>query len=135
MFRNMFSKPKSRKLAVFLALLGTILALPIPIAGIHKFYLEQPLWGIIYLLLWHTPIPRIACAIDAVWYLIQDSEQFNLRFNGDNSLTSINYSGIDPSQVNAIASALRELEQLRVDGLVSEYEFEQKRRQLLERIS
>ncbi len=44
------------------------------IAGIHKFYLGQPLWGIIYLLLWQTPIPRVACAIDAVWYLIQDNQ-------------------------------------------------------------
>lgn len=135
MFGDLFSKPKKRKLAVFLSLLGTILALPIPIAGIHKFYLGQPLWGIIYLLLWNTPIPRIACAIDAVWYLVQDFEQFNLRFNGDNSITSLNYSGIDPSQVSAIAQALRELDQLRANGLISEYEFEQKRRQLLARIS
>jgi hypothetical protein len=31
-----------------------------------------------------------------------------------------------------MAQGLRELEQLRLDGLISEYEFEQKRRQLLE---
>jgi hypothetical protein len=38
-------------------------------------------------------------------------------------------------QVKAIAEALRELDQLREDGLVTEYEFEQKRRQLLEQIA
>jgi hypothetical protein len=36
--------------------------------------------------------------------------------------------------VSAIAQALRELDDLREDGLISEYEFEQKRRQLLDRI-
>ena len=71
---------KSRKLALALALFGTILTLPIPVAGVHKFYLGQPLWGIIYLLLWQTPIPRIACAIDAVLYLLQDGEDFSRRF-------------------------------------------------------
>jgi hypothetical protein len=39
-----------------------------------------------------------------------------------------------PNQVSAIADALRELDDLRQDGLISEYEFEQKRRQLLDRI-
>lgn len=132
----LFSQPKSRKVAVMIALLGTVISIPIPIAGIHKFYLRQPLWGIIYLLLWNTPIPRIACAVDAVIYFIQDQEEFHRRFNlnltYDQSPTSINLAGIDPSQVSALAEALRQLDQLREDGLVSEYEFEQKRRQLLE---
>ena len=42
---------------------------------------------------------------------------------------------IKPNHVSAIAEALRQLDQLRQDGLISEYEFEQKRRQLLERIT
>ncbi|ACK72759.1 conserved hypothetical protein [Gloeothece citriformis PCC 7424] len=132
MFEDLFNKPKNRKIAVFLALLGSVLVLPIPIAGIHKFYLGQPLWGILYLVLWQTPIPKIACAIDAVWYLVQDSQQFNVYFN---LKQSINDSRSDPSQIKALASALRELDQLRAEGLLSEYEFEQKRRQLLEHIS
>ncbi|MGK7877832.1 MAG: NINE protein [Xenococcaceae cyanobacterium] len=134
-FRNLLSKPKSRKVAVIMALLGTVT----PIAGLHKFYLGQPLWGVIYFLLWSTPIPRIACAIEAVWYLVQDSEQFNRQFNLDlvceQSPRSISSGGIDPNQVGAIADALRQLDQLREDGLMSEYEFEQKRRQLLDRIA
>lgn len=132
MFGNGLSQPKNRKIAIILALLGTIIALPIPVAGLHKFYLRQPLWGVIYLLLWHTPIPQIACAIDAVWYLMQDSEQFNLNFNG---AASLNSHPIDPQQVGAIAEALQKLDRLRSNGLLSEYEFEQKRRQLLDRIN
>jgi TM2 domain-containing membrane protein YozV len=123
-----FTQPKSRKSAVILALLGTVT----PLAGLHKFYLGQPLWGVIYVLLWSTPMPRIACAIDAVLYLVQDSAQFQLQFNGLN--TNINDTRIEPQKINAIADALRELDKLREDGLMSEYEFEQKRRQLLDRI-
>jgi TM2 domain-containing membrane protein YozV len=122
-----FKHHKNRRVAVALALLGTIT----PIAGFHKLYLGQPLWGIIYLLLWSTPIPRIAAAIDAVWYIVQDIEQFERQFNGQSQYNlNLNTS----PQVKAIADAMRELDQLRSDGLLTEYEFEQKRRQLLEHI-
>ena len=36
--------------------------------------------------------------------------------------------------VEAVANSLREIEQLRQEGLLSEHEFEQKRRSLLEQI-
>lgn len=127
-FEHFLNHPKNRRNAVILALLGAIT----PLAGLHKFYLGQPLWGIIYLLLWSTPMPRIACAIEAIWYLIQDQEQFEVQFNGFSSPSNNIAAG---QQVSAIANALRELDRLREDGLLSEYEFEQKRRQLLERIS
>ena len=123
---KLFQYYKKRRVAVILALLGTIA----PVAGFHKIYLGQPIWGIIYLILWSTPIPRIAAAIDAVWYLVQDSEQFDLQFNGSNSDRLKN-----TPQAKAIADAMRELDKLREDGLVTEYEFEEKRRQLLDYIA
>ncbi|MGL4881522.1 MAG: SHOCT domain-containing protein [Waterburya sp.] len=123
-----FKHHKNRRVAVALALLGTIT----PIAGLHKLYLGQPLWGLIYILLWSTPIPRIAAAIDAVWYIVQDIEQFERQFNGHSQYNlNLNTS----PQVKAIAEAMRELDQLRSDGLLTEYEFEQKRRQLLDHIA
>lgn len=126
MLDKFFQHYKNRRVAVVLALLGTVT----PIAGLHKLYLGQPIWGIIYLLLWTTPIGRIAAAIDAVWYIVQDVEQFERQFNG-HSLYNLNTA----PQVKAIAEAVRELDRLREDGLVTEYEFEQKRRQLLERLT
>ena len=96
---------------------------------VHKFYLGQPLWGIIYLLLWQTPIPRVACAIDAVWYLIQDNQFFANYFP---TAAAATVPSLEPKQVEAIGAALRELERLRQEGLISEYEFEEKRRQLLQ---
>ena len=128
MLDRLFKHHKNRRVAVALALLGTIT----PIAGLHKLYLGQPVWGVIYILLWSTPISRIAAAIDAVWYLVQDVEQFERQFNGHSQYDlNLNTS----PQVKAIAEAMRELDRLREDGLLTEYEFEQKRRQLLDRMA
>ncbi len=131
----MLSKPKSRKVATLLAFMGVVM----PISGLHKFYLGQPWWGVMYLLLSWTPIPRVASGIEGVWYLLQNSEQFDHNFNLDaiaaTSSESTQPVAVDPAQVGAIADALRQLDSLRQEGLMSEYEFEQKRRQLLDRIA
>lgn len=123
----MLIKPKNRSIAVILAFAGTL-----TISGLHKFYLGQPLWGILYVLLSWTPIPKIASAIEGVWYLTQDQETFDRYFNLGES--PIKVSSEIGNQVESVANALRELEALRQDGLISEYEFEQKRRQMLDQI-
>lgn len=125
----MLTKRKSRSVAAILAFAGTV-----SISGLHKFYLGQPIWGLLYLLLSWTPIPKVASAIEGVWYLAQDEEAFDRNFNFGKSAvkTTQQYVG---NQVGAIADALRELDTLRQDGLITEYEFEQKRRHLLDQIS
>jgi TM2 domain-containing membrane protein YozV len=128
----MFTKPRDRKIAVILAFAGAIA----PISGLHKFYLKQPLWGLTYLLLSWTPIPRVASALEGIWYLSQDAQEFDQKFNdGLTSATAVPISSVDAEAVSSIADAVRHLDQLRTDGLISEYEFEQKRRQLLDRIA
>lgn len=85
-----------------------------------------------------TPIPRIACGIEAIWYLFQDISEFDSRFNSEIASTPIAAtiaSKVDPAKISAIADAIRQLDELRLDGLISEYEFEQKRRKLLDQIS
>jgi TM2 domain-containing membrane protein YozV len=140
------SKPKDRRFAAILAFAGAVL----PVSGLHKFYLGQQGWGVVYLLLfWASPIARIASAIEGFWYLFQDQEEFDRNFNSlqpqqpGSSAPLVSRSAITtqanlgepiPIQVGAIADALRQLDQLRQDGLISEYEFEQKRRQLLDRM-
>jgi TM2 domain-containing membrane protein YozV len=116
--------PKNRQLAIILAFAGMV----IPLAGFHKFYLGQPRWGLLYLLLSWTPIPHIASAIEAVWYLTQDGTLFGS--------TPTQGPIVNPpsNSVNGVADAIRELDKLRADGLISEYEFEQKRRQWLDRV-
>ncbi|MGH7999956.1 MAG: NINE protein [Brasilonema sp.] len=124
----MFNQRKSRSVAAILAFSGTL-----TISGLHKFYLGQPLWGLLYVLLSWTPIPKVASAIEGVWYLAQDEEAFDRNFNlAKPAIINSQYAS---NQVRTIAEAVRELESLRQDGLISEYEFEQKRRQLLDHIS
>ena len=120
--------PKNRQVAIILAFAGMM----IPVAGFHKFYLGQTVWGIVYLLLSWTPIPHIASAIEAVWYLTQDSTHFNDHFNSaadSSSATAL----LHAHPVATVSDSIRELDKLRADGLISEYEFEQKRRQWLDR--
>lgn len=124
----------------------------IPIAGLHKFYLGQPLWGMVYLLLSWTPIPHVASVIEAVWYLVQDDEEFKANYPGpvpvisELKIPQVDWSRFWPKanpaptgpiaeQVESVAEALRQLEALRQEGLITEYEFEQKRRQLLNKIA
>ncbi|WP_373542773.1 NINE protein [Chamaesiphon sp.] len=127
--------PKNRQIAIVLA----FASMATPIAGFHKFYLGQPGWGLVYLLLSWTPIPHIAAAIEAVWYLTQDDTHFGTN---SNSLLPDRAIGQSPHLANAllrthpvatISESIRELDKLRADGLISEYEFEQKRRQWLDR--
>ena len=129
MNKMILTKRKSRAIATVLAFSGIL-----PISGLHKFYLGQPLWGIVYVLLSvsGTPIAMIASAIEGVWYLTQEGETFDRYFNLGESLTKV--SPQVGNQVESVANALRELEALRQDGLISEYEFEQKRRQMLDQI-
>lgn len=123
------SAPKRRAIAVALALAGVAA----PIAGFHKFYLGQTRWGWLYLLLSWTPMPRIACAIEALWYLAQDQQEFDRNFNG--LLAAPATAVVAPEQVSAIATALRELDRLRQEGLISEAEFEQKRTALVDQLA
>ncbi|HEY9660342.1 MAG TPA: NINE protein, partial [Allocoleopsis sp.] len=131
---------KDRKVAALLAFVGVV------IPGLHKFYLGQPRWGIVYLLLFLTPISKIASLLEGIWYLFQDREEFDRLFNyplpSSLSLTgtgalmpgSISAAVVELPPVGAVADALRQLDALRQEGLISEYEFEQKRRQLLDRM-
>lgn len=136
----MLTKPKNRKVAALLAFAGVL----VPIAGLHKFYLGQPLWGACYILLsLGTPISRIASAIEGVWYLTQNQDEFDQNFNLHippevlaERQTTIRRSPTKATslKVGEIAEAVRQLDQLRQEGLITEYEFEQKRRQLLDQV-
>ncbi len=145
MIESMFLTPeKSQKLAVILAMVSGVT----PLSGLHKFYLGQPWWGLVYLFLsltltplesevWFLPyfgIAQTASLLEAVWYFIQSEDNFQTRFN-QNSMSS--FGDRETQKVRLVGetvAAIRQLDQLREEGLLSEYEFEQQRRQLMERI-
>ncbi|EDX87214.1 hypothetical protein S7335_4921 [Synechococcus sp. PCC 7335] len=138
-----------RKIAIALAFIGS-LPTPLPLTWLHKFYLGQYLWGVVYLVLMPTGIPTVACCIEGIWYLSQSDQSFESRFPKAGALLSqpepqadaLTQSSIQKSKIGSIkaqktqqiATAVRELDQLRQEGLITEYEFEQKRRKLLEEI-
>lgn len=132
----MLSKPKDRRVAALLAFAGILLP------GLHKFYLGQMRWGLCYLLLgWITPISisKIASVAEGFWYLFQDQEGFDRSFNVGHvgHVGHLSHDGTPAAPIASVslfADAIRQLEQLRQEGLISEYEFEQKRRQFIDRI-
>jgi TM2 domain-containing membrane protein YozV len=117
------SQFQQRHVAIVLAFASVVL----PVSGLHKFYLGQHRWGLVYLLLSWTPIPHVAAAIEAVWYLTQPDGFPQTNSVAGNVTTPI-------LLVPQLTDSIRQLEQLRVDGLITEYEFEQKRRQFLDRM-
>ncbi|MBE9059456.1 SHOCT domain-containing protein [cf. Phormidesmis sp. LEGE 11477] len=142
-----------RKIAIALAFAGS-LPTPLPLTWLHKFYLGQYLWGVVYLILMPTGVPAVACCIEGIWYLSQSDQGFESRFpkvrfpkaetlladdrQVEPPLTSSSDSSklgnIQAQRTQQVAIAIRELDQLRQDGLITEYEFEQKRRKLLGKI-
>lgn len=148
---------KSRRVAIALAFAG-VLPIPLPLAWIHKFYIGQYLWGIVYLVLAPTGLPKVACCLEGLWYASQNDNDFNAKFPAAKetlaaatTLTRVSNSQIADiqkmlnvkalnrttlgQQAESPAAVLRELEQLRQEGLMTEYEFEQKRRKLLDQIN
>jgi len=132
----MFSQLRSRRVAALLAIVG---AVPIMggfhLVGLHKLYLGQRWWCLIYLALALTgsKIAWIAALFDTVFYLIQNPDEFDVNFN--NEVTpETGTINLQSNPIVTVSESLRELDQLRQDGLISEYEFEQKRRKLLDRI-
>lgn len=117
---------KNRNVIIVLALLGALQPTPVPLAGVHKFYLGQYGWGLVYLLLGATQVPRVASAVEAIWYLVGSKVQMPKPASSGGTALG--------ETIEAVALGLREIEQLRQEGLLSEHEFEQKRRSLLEQM-
>ena len=51
--------------------------------GIHKFYLGQIGWGIVYLLFCWTYIPTIIGIVEGVLYLTMSDKDFDIRYNNE----------------------------------------------------
>ncbi|MDR9402902.1 MAG: SHOCT domain-containing protein [Halothece sp. Uz-M2-17] len=139
------AEEKSQKLAVILAMVSAVT----PLSGLHKFYLGQLWWGLAYLFLSITLTPpitemgilsyfgiaQVASLLEGIWYFMQPEESFQQRFNPHPVSSNPNQGQFNPKLVGETAEAIQRLDQLREDGLLSEYEFEQQRRQLLDRIN
>ncbi len=89
---------KNKSTAVLLAfLLGGI--------GIHKFYLNSPGWGTLYLLFCWTFVPAIMGFIEGLSYLSMSEEEFDRKYNSDNNrvMTRVN----ETKKVDYISSEIQ----------------------------
>ncbi len=61
-------------------LVAALLAIFLGGFGIHKFYLNRPVQGIIYLLLCWTAIPALVGFIEGIVYLCTSDQKFALKY-------------------------------------------------------
>ncbi len=72
-FPIIVTPPKSRSLAIALSLfLGGL--------GIHKFYVNQPFWGVLYLVFCWTFIPAILGVLEAIVWLFTSEKSFQKQY-------------------------------------------------------
>ena len=72
--KNAFKSEKNRIVAALLAFfMGGF--------GVHRFYLHQTAWGILYLVFFWTLIPSIVALIDGIRFLLMDEDTFEPLHN------------------------------------------------------
>ena len=101
--------------------------------GIHRFYLGQNGRGLLYLLFSWTGIPLVISIIDAIMLLIMSEESFTKKYNRFvyetmmNNKASRNKTQSKPST----AEELERLHDLKERNIITEEEFERKKKELL----
>lgn len=124
-------KPASKSIAFGLWCIAFI-----GFAGIHRFYLGKNWTGLLYFLTWG--FAGIGLLID-VFRLPQMVEDYNNRLFVENELANRNsgsrtISELPPAVEKDTVDEIRRLGALRDEGLLSEEEFAEKKRDLLRRL-
>lgn len=93
--------------------------------GIHRFYLGQSGKGIVYLIFFWTCIPAIIALIDFIVILCMSRDDFNAKYNASESFTSV------VKNVGSDSDELQKLFDLKEKGIITEEEFEIKKKAIL----
>ncbi|MEN9251499.1 MAG: NINE protein [Thermostichales cyanobacterium BF4_bins_65] len=102
--------------------------------GVHKFYLGEIGWGVIYLLFFWTFIPAIVSFIEGIIYLVMSDEKFNRLYNPGSATVQVAVGAASGETSRDRALALQELKRLYDQGVIDALEYEQKRQKLLDQI-
>ena len=102
--------------ALFAILLGGI--------GVHKFYVKEYGWGVIYLLFCWTYIPAILGIVEGIMALCKTDEEFCETYGIEDDAITDNVNKDYLSELNS-------LNELKNKGILSEEEFTAKKRLLL----
>lgn len=96
--------------------------------GVHKFYLGQNVWGVLYLIFFWTFIPGIVAFFEFFILIFMSESEFNRQFNY--STLANNASG----SVKDATESLSELKKLYDQGIITAEEYEEKRKKILKNI-
>lgn len=118
---------------------AAILAIFLGGIGVHRFYLNQSGLGILYLLFCWTFIPLIVSFIDFIWLLTMDENRFNQKFNfnyhspypNHTNITVNNGTQNQPQANTSISDEIKKLYDLKEKGIITQEEFELKKKILL----
>lgn len=123
---------------------AAIIALLIGGLGGHKFYLGQPVQGLLYLVFCWTFIPAFLALIECIVYLTMSEHEFNRRYNGammaalpqgnqmgQNVTINLGHEQLGGAQRRSITAELKELKELHVAGALTDDEFHVQKTRLL----
>jgi TM2 domain-containing membrane protein YozV len=99
--------------------------------GMHKFYLGNAGMGIIYLLFCWTLIPAIASFIEAIILFSMSDKEFDMRYNRPPVMYPNNNVLNNSRNISDNLDNIRKLHRLKEDGIITEEEFEIKKKKLL----
>ena len=92
--------------------------------GVHKFYVKENTWGVIYLLFCWTYIPAILGIIEGIIALSSTDKEFCEKYEIEDDALTDNVNKDYLSELNS-------LNELKNKGILSEEEFTAKKRLLL----
>jgi len=122
--------------------------------GVHKFYLDRTAQGILYIVFMWTLIPLIVSIIEGIIYLTMSEEAFNLKYNmpkipfvypgfgvGQQAINvNVNNGGGNlethksPTDKVPVSEQIQKLYKLKLEGVLTEDEFVEKKKKMLEAI-
>jgi len=95
--------------------------------GVHRFYLGEPLIGVIYLAFSWAVVPSVLALFEGSQLLRMTDDAFNAKYNRVES-------GPSRVQVGVVAEELRKLNDLLKAGTITEGEMKAKREEWLKRL-
>jgi TM2 domain-containing membrane protein YozV len=114
-----------------------LLALLLGGIGAHKFYLDRPGQGILYLLFFWTFIPAFIAFIEAIVLFTMSDASFDATYNAGAiaarlpAPTIVQVTNTATANGRSVASELKELKALRDSGDLTDDEFQAQKTKLL----
>ena len=102
---------------------AAVLAICLGGIGVHRFYLNQTGLGFLYLLFCWTFVPLVISLIDFIIFLSMSDRDFDAKYNAGYASHS--------SYTHSTTDEIRRLYEMKEKGIITQEEFELKKRMLL----